>query len=95
MTLTATLSAPSSQTVTVHWATADGTATAGSDYTGGSGTLTFAPGDVSETISVTVLGDDLDEGSEAFSVGLSAPGNASLAAANRRSRSPTTTRSRL
>ncbi len=82
VTLTASLSAPSSQTVTVQWATADGSASAGSDYTGASGTLTFTPGDVSETFTVSVLGDDLDEGDESFSVSLSAPVNASLGSAS-------------
>ena len=81
VTLTASLSAASTQTVTVQWATANGSASAGSDYTGGSGTLTFAPGDVSESFSVSVLGDDLDEGDESFTVSLSAPTNASLGSA--------------
>ena len=50
------LSAASSQAVTVNYATADGTATAGSDYAAVSGTLTFAPAR-QQTISVTVIGD--------------------------------------
>ena len=48
------LSGASTQTVTVPYATADGTATAGSDYTSTSGTLTFTPGQTSQTVSVAV-----------------------------------------
>ena len=62
----------------------DGSASAGSDYTAASGTVTFTAGDVSETFTVSVLGDDLDEGDETFTVSLSAPTNASLGAASRR-----------
>ena len=46
-TLTVSLSAASGKTVTVDYATTAGTATAGDDYTAGSGTLTFSPGDTS------------------------------------------------
>jgi len=49
---TATLSAPSAQVVTVDFATADGTAGAGVDYTAASGTATFAPGVTSQTVTV-------------------------------------------
>jgi Calx-beta domain-containing protein len=80
ITFTATLSAATSQTVTVHWATANGSATAGADYAAASGDLTFTPGDTSETFSVSVLGDDLDEADETFTVALSSPSNASVAA---------------
>ena len=51
------LSAASAKTITVDYATSDGTATAGSDYTATSGTLTFAAGDTSKTIDVAVLAD--------------------------------------
>lgn len=47
-----TLSAASSEAITIDYATADDTATAGSDYQAASGTLTFAPGETSKTISV-------------------------------------------
>jgi hypothetical protein len=72
------LSAPSGRTVTVQWATTDGTATQPTDYTPGSGTVTFLPGDTSETISVTVNGDTALELDEAFTVALSAPTNATI-----------------
>ena len=57
--------------VTVDYATADGTATAGEDYTAASGTLTFAAGETEKTVEVPVLDDALDEGSETFKLRLS------------------------
>jgi large repetitive protein len=77
-TFPVSLTNPSSSTVSVHWATSNGTATAGSDYTADSGTLTFAPGDTSATITVDVHGDETFEPDEAFSVVLSAPSNGTL-----------------
>ena len=59
--------------VTVDWATADGSAVAGADYTAGSGTLTFAAGETEKTIEVAVLDDDIDEGSETMTFTLSNP----------------------
>src|SRR5438874_1923354 len=56
-TFTVILSEPSNQTVTVNYATANGTATAGSDYQSASGTLTILAGQTSATISVLVNGD--------------------------------------
>ncbi len=76
---TVTLSAPSTSIVTVSYGTADGTATAGSDYGATSGTLTFAPGETSKTISVPVIGDTAVEPNETFFVNLGAPTNATLA----------------
>ena len=76
---TVTLSASSAQTVTVNFATADGTATAGSDYVAASGTLTFNPGDTSKTLTVLVNGDTVVEPDETFFVNLSAPTNATIA----------------
>jgi hypothetical protein len=78
-TFTVTLSAPSGLTVTVTAATADGTAIAGADYTATSGTLTFAPGDTSRTVTVSILGDVLDEANETFTLRLSSAINASVA----------------
>ena len=63
-TFTVTLSAASTQAVTVDFATADGTATAGSDYTAVNGTLTFAPGVVTQPAVVSVLGDTAIEADE-------------------------------
>jgi large repetitive protein len=59
--------------VTVNYATADGSATAGADYTAASGALTFAPGETSKTLSVAVLGDRLGEPDESFVVNVSTP----------------------
>jgi hypothetical protein len=57
--------------VTVNWTTANGSATAGSDFVAASGTLTFAPGETTQTISVAVVGDEVSEANEAFTVNLS------------------------
>jgi len=76
-----TLSAPSTGTVTVQYATGNGTATTGSDYTTTSGTLTFAPGQTQQTVTVLVTGDTGYESNETFTVSLSAPSNATLGAA--------------
>ncbi|HEX5096575.1 MAG TPA: Calx-beta domain-containing protein, partial [Acidimicrobiia bacterium] len=70
---TVTLSNPSAFTATVDWATADGSATEGSDYTGAGGTLTFDPGVTSQPVSVDVLGDTMFESDETFTVTLSNP----------------------
>ena len=73
------LSRPSTATVTVAYASADGTATvAGGDYIAVSGTLTFAPGDDEKTVSVPVLVDDVDEGAETLTLRLSTPTGATL-----------------
>ncbi|MEK6755561.1 MAG: Calx-beta domain-containing protein, partial [Bacteroidota bacterium] len=70
---------PSTQPVTVNFSAADGSATAGSDYIATSGTLTFNPGTTTQSITVTVKGDNTLEQNETFSVNLSSPVNASLA----------------
>jgi hypothetical protein len=75
---TVTLSQASAKTVTVDFATANGTANAGSDYTANSGTLTFSPGTTQQLITVLVTGDTIDEDNETFTVNLSAPSNATL-----------------
>ncbi len=59
-----TLKPASTQTVTVRYATSDGTAEAGSDYTAVNDTLTFTPGETKKTVSVPVLDDSHDEGME-------------------------------
>jgi hypothetical protein len=76
---TVRLSAPSGKTVTVDFATADGTATAvDADYVGTGGTLTFAPGITTQTVNVAVIGDNRAEPDETFSVLLSNPTNVTL-----------------
>ncbi|HEV7687547.1 MAG TPA: Calx-beta domain-containing protein, partial [Acidimicrobiia bacterium] len=77
-TFVVSLSAPSGRSVTVQVATADGSAKAPDDYTGTTGTVTFAPGDLSQPVRVPVAGDTLDEPDETFAVVLSAPLNATL-----------------
>jgi uncharacterized repeat protein (TIGR01451 family) len=72
---TVTLSTTSTLTVTVNYATSDGTATAGADYTAVSGTLTFAPGETTKTINVPVINDALDEPNETYFVNLTSASN--------------------
>ena len=74
-----TLDRESVGTVTVDYATSDGTATAGEDYTATSGTLTFAPGDTEKTVSVPVLDDGRDEGEETLTLRLTNPSGATIA----------------
>ena len=81
-TFTVTLSAVSGQTVTVAYATANGTAVQPADYAAASGTLTFTAGQTSKTVTVAVKGDVLDEANETYSLGLSSPVNATIADAN-------------
>ena len=66
-----TLSREAHASVTVDYTTADGTATAGEDYTRTSGTLSFAPGETEKTVVVPVLDDAVDEGEETFTLRLS------------------------
>ena len=69
----------STLTVTVDYATSDGTATAGHDYTATSGTLTFNPGDAAKSINVALLDDAVDDGGETMTVTLSNASNARIA----------------
>ncbi len=71
-----TLSTTSTQTITVNYATANNTATAGSDYTATTGTLTFTPGQISQDIIISVNGDTAIEPDETFLINLSNPSNA-------------------
>lgn len=78
-TLVVSLSKPSTKTVTVAWATNDlspASAVAGQDYTAGSGTLTFNPGQTTRSVSVTIAKDGAQEQDETFQVKLDAPTNA-------------------
>ncbi len=77
-----TLSAAAATPVTVQYATADGTATvADDDYVAAAGTLTIPAGSTTGTIDVTVVGDTKFEADETFTVTLSSPAGATLAAA--------------
>ncbi len=73
---TVSLSAATTQTVTVNYATTDGTANAPTDYQATSGTLTFAPGEINKTITIFVSGDTTIEPNETFTVNLSGATNA-------------------
>jgi Calx-beta domain-containing protein/von Willebrand factor type A domain-containing protein len=64
--------------VTVHYATANGTATAPADYQAASGDVTFAPGETAKPVTVLVNPDTVDEPNETFTVTLSAPVGAGL-----------------
>ena len=74
-----TLSGLTARTVAVDYATADGSATAGADYGSVSGTLTFAPGESSATVSVDIVDDEMYEPDETFVARLSSPVNAVIA----------------
>ena len=76
---TVTLAPAASAPVTVDYASADGTAKAGEDYTAASGTLVFAPGETEKTVAVAVLDDAHDEGEETFLFTLSNASGAVLA----------------
>jgi hypothetical protein len=77
-TFTVTLSAAYDEAVTMSYRTANGTATTGgNDYVARSGTITFAPGETTKTITIEVRGDSRREANETFSVdvyGLSSNG---------------------
>lgn len=77
---TVTLSGASTEAITIAYATGNGTgtATADSDFTSTSGTVTFAPGETSKTVTALVIGDRLAEPNETFVVNLSNPTNATI-----------------
>jgi CSLREA domain-containing protein len=81
MNFTVKLSNPSSLSIKVDFASADGTATSPSDYLATNGTLTFNPGDSSQTIAVTIKSDVLFEPDETFTVNLANAVNATIAKA--------------
>ncbi len=77
---TITLSQPSPLSVSVSYATSNGTATAGSDYVAIPATVvTFAPGETTKTVDVTVNGDTTTEINETYNLDLSSPTNATIA----------------
>jgi hypothetical protein len=81
---TAQLSVASQQTITVNYATANGTATAPGDYTARTGTLTFLPGQTTKSFAVAVRGDRRDEPNETFFVRLSGATDSIIADASGR-----------
>ena len=76
--LTVTLSATSSEIVRVGWTTANASAQAGSDYTAGSGTLTFPPNTTTQQVQVSITNDTDDENTESFTVRLNNPEGATI-----------------
>ena len=78
ITFTVTLAPAATRQVTVQYATADGTATQPADYTSTSGTLTFAAGDTTKTVSVPIVDDGDEDDGEAFTLTLSNPSGTSI-----------------
>ncbi len=78
---TVTLSAASPYPVTVNYTTANLTAKADTDYTTKTGSLTFAVNEISKTITVPIVNDNLSESNETFTLTLSNPTNATLTTA--------------
>ena len=77
-TFVVALSGPTSQSVSFSFATANGTAIAGSDYIAASGALTFAPGEVEKPVVVLVNGDTVDEVQETYFLDISNVQNATV-----------------
>jgi hypothetical protein len=67
-----------SGSLTVNWTTADDTAAAGSDYVAASGSVTFASGEATKTVQVTVNGDNTPEADETFKLVLTPSGGTSI-----------------
>jgi hypothetical protein len=82
VTITVTLDAPSAVTVTVDYFASDGTAIAGEDYVAISGTLVFTPGVTSQTFTVSIISDDVDEDNETVILILSNADNATIGGNN-------------
>ncbi|MGQ0603426.1 MAG: Calx-beta domain-containing protein, partial [Anaerolineales bacterium] len=80
VTLNVTLNAASAVTTTVNYATSNGTASAGGDYTATSGTLVFPPTITSQSINVTLINDTTYELNETFTLNLSVPVSGTLGA---------------
>lgn len=72
------LSKESEKPITIDYATADGTAMAGTDYQAASGSVTFPPGQTLQVIRILVVGDTVNEPNETFSVNLSNPVNVTI-----------------
>lgn len=80
LTLSVSLSHPSSQTVTVGYSTVNGTASGSQDFVAATGVLTFAPGVLSQSLTIAIIDDNDNEGPEAFTVALNNPAGAVLGA---------------
>jgi len=81
--VSATLTGKSGSSVTVDYATSNGTATAGSDYTGVSGTLTWTTGQTGDkTFAVTIADDALDENNETINLAIANAANATISGAS-------------
>ena len=78
--VTATLNAYAAVPVNVNYATSDGTATAGADYTATNGTLTFNPTETQKTFTIQILTDQITEPTETVQLTLSSAVNATLGA---------------
>jgi hypothetical protein len=78
VTLTITRTGNTSQTAIVHYSTANGTATAGQDYTASSGDVNFGVGETSKPVVITILDDNASEGNETFTATLSAVAGAAV-----------------
>ncbi|HEU4366898.1 MAG TPA: Calx-beta domain-containing protein [Methylomirabilota bacterium] len=82
-TITVARRGPASRSATIEWVTSDGTATAGSDYTPGSGTLTFPAGIRTRTFTVATAADTLPEGAETVLLVLRNPSAGTIRGAQR------------
>jgi len=82
LSFSVSLSAPAKDPVSVQYSTVSGSANAPADYTAASGTLSFNGGQTTQTIAVTVIGDNLVEPDETLSVNLSNPSGASITVAS-------------
>ncbi len=81
-TFTVSLSAASTKVIDVNYSSSNGTATAGSDFGAVASTrLTFAAGETSKTITVSIINDPAIEGNETFNINLASPVNATIAKA--------------
>lgn len=78
VTFTVTLSKKSTSTVTVKYSTSNGSAEAGDDYVAKSGTVTFAPGQTSKTITIKILPETKETTNEYFNINLSNSSGATI-----------------
>ncbi|PZV03177.1 MAG: hypothetical protein DCF23_10325 [Cyanobium sp.] len=78
LVFTVSLNIVTGEPVTVSYSAPNGTATDGSDYRAISGSLSFAPGETSKTISIEIFGDTTFESDETFTVNLSGSSNATI-----------------